>query len=423
MLAAHRDSVYPVHPVDSQLLDKLPDGVKVDAVRHGNPIQTIIALRDKLLGAANKSMNRSVSHTVAPTGAELSQPGTGQLAGFKEYLLDRMFAFPDPQCAWLNPALTFATKMPGTETPHVVFATGGPWTSFLVGRRLAEFWRVPFIADYRDPWTGNPYVSFGSKSLNERARQLERGICEAAARVITNTHELRERLVKDYPNIEKKSLTITNGFDPDSFAVALEGSGKPNTVKNRLELCHFGTVYGKRTPEVLLKVVVDLHKMGKVDSTKLCLKFVGAWEVAGRDCEDLAQSLEKVGMLERHPPVPYQACLQQMSKADALLVIQPDSPMQIPGKIYEYIATGRPLLLVGGEGATANLVQRHRLGLACANNAEKIRHTLLHAIEHPEALAVPDREEVNRFNYRSLTASLAKTLDELDPAWQRRRGA
>jgi glycosyltransferase involved in cell wall biosynthesis len=222
--------------------------------------------------------------------------------------------------------------------------------------------------------------------------------------------------VKDYPAIEKKSLTITNGFDPDSFSIGAGKFNSPHAAKNRLVICHFGTVYGKRTPEVLLQVLLELHRAGQVDAHKLCFRFVGAWEVTGRECEDLAQSLEKVGLLERRPPVSYHTCLQQMSQAEALLVIQPDSPMQIPGKIYEYIATGRPLLLVGGEGATANLVQRHRLGLACVNNPESIRRTLLNVIARPQELAVPDREEVNRFNYQSLTAILAGTLDELHQA-------
>jgi hypothetical protein len=123
--------------------------------------------------------------------------------------------------------------------------------------------------------------------------------------------------------------------------------------------------------------------------------------------------LEKVGLLRREPPMPYQACLQQMNEADALLVIQPDSPLQIPGKIYEYIATRRPLLLIGGEGATASLVQRHRLGMACPNDGDQIRRLILDLVERRQSLPAPAPEEVDRFNYRSLTEDLAKVLDEV----------
>jgi hypothetical protein len=123
--------------------------------------------------------------------------------------------------------------------------------------------------------------------------------------------------------------------------------------------------------------------------------------------------LEKAGLLTREPPVPYQECLQQMCEADALLVIQPDSPLQIPGKIYEYVATRRPLLLVGGEGATANLVQRHRLGLACPNDAGRIRQLMVDVIEGRQVLSASPQAEIDRFNYRSLTADLARVLDEV----------
>jgi hypothetical protein len=106
-----------------------------------------------------------------------------------------------------------------------------------------------------------------------------------------------------------------------------------------------------------------------------------------------------------------------MREADALLVIQPDSPLQIPGKIYEYLATRRPLLLVGGEGATANLVQRHRLGLACRNDADEIREVMTDVLEGRRALSASPQEEIDRFNYRSLTADLARVLDDV---WKER---
>jgi glycosyltransferase involved in cell wall biosynthesis len=311
------------------------------------------------------------------------------------------------------------------EIPDIVFATGGPWTSLLVGRRLAESWGVPFIADYRDPWTSNPYVSFASAWLNAKARELEESVGRAASRVITNTHELRLQLKKDYPGLAQKVLTITNGFDPDSFD-SIARQERPNegrdtsTTRPSLKLCHFGTVYGKRTPAVLLQTLLNLCESGRLSSSQLSLRFVGSWEVNEAECEEPAQRLEKLGLLKREPPVPYQACLQQMAEADALLVIQPNAPLQIPGKIYEYVATRRPLLLIGGEGATASLVQRHRLGLACPNDADQIRRLIVDLVERRQSLPAPAPEEVDRFNYRSLTGDLAKVLDEVYQARQRK---
>lgn len=408
-------SVYPPHPVDRQLLTKIPSGVRVNAIPHENPLQRLIAWRDRAREIVRGGQQaRSHAHGAAPVPRPGNQESKqGVLTAFKNFILDRGFAFPDPQCAWLKPAVAFAMQLPRTEIPDVVFATGGPWTSLLVGKRLAEYWKVPFIADYRDPWTSNPYVSFASSFLNAKARRLEQSVCNRASRIITNTQELRVQLQKDYPCISGKALTVTNGFDPDSFG-SHEGTAPTRRAKQaKLELCHFGTVYGKRTPVVLLQAVLELYRAGRITGEHLCLRFVGAWEMTEPKCEELAQLLEKVGLLKREPPVPYEACLQQMTEADALLVIQPDSPLQIPGKIYEYIATRRPLLLIGGEGATASLVQRHRLGLAGSNNGGQIRQLLLDVIEGRQKLLAPAQQEIDRFNYRSLTADLACVLDEV----------
>lgn len=415
VLTTNPASVYPSPSMDRQLLTKIPSGVRVNAIPHGNPLQKLIAWRDQVRGivrGAQEARSKKCGAVPVPTPGN-QESRSGVLRAFKNFILDGGFAFPDPQCAWLKPVVAFAKQLPRAEVPEIVLATGGPWTSLLAGKRIADYWRVPFIADYRDPWTRNPYVSFPSSFLNAKARMLEESICKKACRVITNTHELRLQLQKDYPNISGKALTITNGFDPDSFSSHQESASTRRATETKLELCHFGTVYGKRTPVVLLQSLLELHQAGRLTGKQFCLRFVGAWDVTEPRCEELAQRLEKVGLLKREPPMPYQACLQQMNEADALLVIQPDSPLQIPGKIYEYIATRRPLLLIGGEGATANLVQRHCLGLACSNKGEEIRQLVLDIIEGRQKLPVPASQEIDRFNYRNITADLARVLDEV----------
>ncbi len=100
-----------------------------------------------------------------------------------------------------------------------------------------------------------------------------------------------------------------------------------------------------------------------------------------------------------------------MKRSSVLLVLQPDSPLQVPAKIYEYVATGRPLLLIGGEGATANLVNRHALGVSSPNQVESIKVLLQELATGKQKLVPPDPARVNRFEYRSLTGELSAVLD------------
>lgn len=416
VITADANSVFPRHSIDPELLKSLPASVRVDALPHGNPVQRLLAWRSKAKGWIGRS--KTLHADGKGQGDSTPSPSSdGDGNTIKRLVLDWMFEFPDPQCAWLRAVIAHGKTFSKDEIPDVVWATGGPWTALLAGKRLAELWNVPFIADYRDPWTSNPYVSYPSPWLNRKARQLEAAVGVAANRIVTNTRELRLQLVRDYPEVAHKILTITNGYDPTSFSTVArrQDSGAATGGESKgsaLELCHFGTVYGKRTPVALLEAISELHVSGRLTPSQLQLRFIGAWDGTEEKCERLARQLEAAGLLKREGSIPYRACLQRMANTDVLLVIQPDSPLQIPGKIYEYIASRRPLLLIGGEGATANLVKDHSLGVACANRVDQIRRLILDVVEGRESLRAPEPEAVEQFDYSCLTGDLAEILEK-----------
>lgn len=413
VLTTNPESVYPPHPVDHHLETYVPAHVRVEHVGYRDSLSRLIDIRNRVrnsLSARPVSRHHAVitARSQAPT-ADLAQKPRSIL---KDAVLDWLFAFPDRQASWIAPAVERIMSLKGQVNPDIVVATGGPWTNFVVGRTLARRFGCPLILDYRDPWTCNPYYAFSAKFLTEKARRLERSLCLTASRVITNTEELRQRLCVEYPGIERKCIAIPNGFDPEIL-----GTGDPDPADTQgpahrgYELCHFGTVYGKRTPGILFQAVWELHQEGVLQAEDLRLRFVGAWESTDEECNRLAQSLEKHGLLTREPPMSHQLCVRQMKQASVLLVVQPESPLQVPGKIYEYIAVGRPLLLVGGEGATAGLVQRHNLGVTCPNEAKELKKILRRLVLGSISLSPPDRHTVNQFNYQWLAKSFADSLD------------
>jgi hypothetical protein len=285
-----------------------------------------------------------------------------------------------------------------------------------VGKRLAEKFHVPLIADFRDPWIGGVEY-FASTLLRKKAIGLEREVCASAARVILNTEELRLRFCAEYPEWQHKFVTITNGYAEELRAVS-PLLGNTGTVRrtegsdvSTLELCHFGTVYGNRSPLALFRAIEELLVEGMAQASRLRLRFVGAWDVHDSDCMQLAKALEERGVLKLVPPVSHQECLQEMARSNVLLILQPDYPLQVPAKIYEYIVAGRPLLVIGGEGATANLVQRHRLGRCCQNTVQEIKRTLMSILSSESALLAPTPADTEQFSYRALTSRLAELLD------------
>jgi hypothetical protein len=420
VVATDHGSALPSHAVDRKLLDRVPSDVEVIRVPHPNPIGRLVRYRERLsqLLTQGKVSNSAMGTGSAARSQASAKGSTSLVRSSLRLLSDALLEFPDPQCHWYRPAVRALANMPVQGRPHIIWATGGPWTSLLVGKRLAQEFNIPFVADFRDPWVGG-YEFFASKSLHEKAKNLERGVCAVAARVILNTEELRLRFCSVYPEWQHKFVTITNGYAEENPSVShsqgtrgtvakMEGGDSPT-----LELCHFGTVYGNRSPIALFRAIQELLDEGMVQASRLKIRFVGAWDVNDSDCTQLAKALVERGVLRLVPPVPHQECLQEMARADVLLILQPDYPLQVPAKIYEYIVAGRPMLVIGGEGATANLVQRHRLGLCCPNTVQDVKRTLMSILSSESVLCAPTPADTEQFSYRALSGRLAELLDHV----------
>ena len=87
--------------------------------------------------------------------------------------------------------------------------------------------------------------------------------------------------------------------------------------------------------------------------------------------------------------------------------------MQIPAKLYEYFGVKRPLVLIGGEGATARLMRRHQLGLVCPNNIEELTNLFLQLRAKPGLLQTPTSEAAGKFDYREISGTVARVLNRI----------
>lgn len=412
VLTTTPESVYPPHPVDHHLETYVPGDIKVEHVGYRDSLSHLIDVRDRIRSfVSGRLFARPRTEEPIKSHIAMTESVLKPRSILKDAVLDWLFAFPDRQASWISPAVRRITDLGRQITPDIVIATGGPWSNFIVGRTLARRLKCPLVLDYRDPWTCNPYYAFSAQFLTEKARRLERFICLGASRIITNTEELRQRLCTEYSEITDRCVAIPNGFDPEILGTGNVHGADSESAAKGYELCHFGTVYGKRTPRLLFQAVSELFQEGLIKPEQLRLRFVGAWESTDEECNSLAKVLEKQGLLLREPPVSHQSCVRQMKEASVLLVVQPESPLQIPGKIYEYIAVGRPLLLIGGEGATAGLVERHNLGVSCPNEVKRLKKVIHDIIAGVIPLRRPDAQTINRFDYRRLAGNLAELLD------------
>ncbi len=397
-------------PLDYSLLKLLPPDIKVDRVGHMDWMQVLLDARTtarQLL--PDYGANTDAKTAVTDRAEEAVLKRSGMLRRASNRLQDRFLLFPDKQKGWINSVYRHTKGFPSDKRPDVVFATGNPWSALLAGVRVANLFDVPLVSDFRDPWTQNP--SPPSPESATSAEKCERLILERSSRVITNTDALKVSFSTLYPKSADKLVTITNGYHEsliDNSVRDFEGI----RASSKVELNYFGSVYELRRPTTLLKVLADLTETEGVTSNDIVVRFTGNWGVKDTECNFLANRLEEIGVVIRGRALTHGVYLEQLRRSQHLLVLQQGFPLQIPGKIYEYIAARRPLIVIGGDGATADLVREQRLGLVCANEYELIKDTILGMIRDEIIVDPPAPETITRFGYRSITSELSTVLAE-----------
>lgn len=393
-------SIHPPVGRDTTLEALVPEFVRVDRIQYRNILKELLSLREhirQVIGSV-RAKQRSPTTDDEVTVAEPS---------VKDMILDRLFVFPDHQKYWMRPVVKHVCALPEAQRPDVVLATANPWSSLLAGASIAQRLAIPFVADFRDPWSRNPKPQPNARLLPQIA-ELERRVLQVAARVITNTEALRNSLASDYPANAGKIDVITNGFIEDMIP---EPSAQDYTA-GPIELCHFGSVYSLRDPRSLLEAMNELAADGVLSPKDLRIRFVGAWETQDARCEELAHHLESAGFIRREPAMPREEAMRSMSLASYLLILQQGFPLQIPAKLYEYIAVGRPVVVVGGEGATCDLVQKYGLGACCPNEISALRNLLSDILSKTHSVPAPNPATIRQFSYRDITRRVARTLEE-----------
>jgi len=412
-------SVYPPCPSEDSLCQSLPENVIVDRIPYFDPNQSLLKYRERirrLLGVVTPRPGdqEEKKHSGGSLPVSPCVPPQSSWMKIKKFILDWAFDFPDQQHYWFHSVKRKIARIPSKDYPDLVFATGGPWTGLLVGRALARRFRVPFVADFRDPWMSVPSNRRSSQLLTRRLEKLEAAVCASAAAVVLNTEEMRQNFIDRYPDVAHKFVAITNGFNFGSETYQDAAQSESYTgLGGTYELCHFGNVYGGRNATSLFQAVMELHRESRLHPHQFRLRFIGSLEIEDIASQELIKYLEQEGFLRCEPPLPHRLCLQEMAAAHTLLILQPHSAVRIPAKTYEYIASGRPIILIGEEGAASHLIERHRLGRWCQDGVPAIKTLIAEIVAGETKINPPAREDTRRFEYSVLTNQLSDVFDKV----------
>jgi glycosyltransferase involved in cell wall biosynthesis len=265
---------------------------------------------------------------------------------------------PDTYIGWLLPATITGLRAIRRESITHIMSSGPYWTNHLVGLALARLTGLTWTAHYRDPWNQVPQRKPVSMVSAAFERYLERLVVRRADSVVcvTETHArmLREAFSSER---EDKFTTIPNGYDGAEW----ESSANPSQVDDdRFVITYPGTfAMGSRSPRPLFRALRELMDQGAIDAREVRVHLFGDCESAeGMSVRDIADQYGLAEVIEIGPPVSRAETRDRITRSQLLLLLAEGWALQIPGKTYEYLRAGRPILALTSEGALAELLRR-----------------------------------------------------------------
>jgi hypothetical protein len=316
----------------------------------------------------------SVATTAGPQvllGRSLSHSITDKLR--KHYY--GLIHIPDPRTAWIRSAIPAGRQLIEEWKPDIIFASAPPYTSLIVASRLSRDFDIPWVADLRDLWAGNPYFGFPAwrRPID---RILERFTLRNVSAIVTTSPHFANLLRNLY---HKRVEVVFNGYAEEDFPPPCN----EHSADESLIIRYTGTIYREfRDPSPLFGAIAMLESGLR---GQILVEFFGETET---DISNLAAKFDIAEQIKIHAPVPYQMALKLQLQADVLLLLHWNDRRDegtIPGKLFEYLYARRPILYIGYEhGIAAEFIRGRGAGLI-SNSTERIRDQLQVWIENKRA--------------------------------------
>jgi glycosyltransferase involved in cell wall biosynthesis len=318
------------------------------------------------------------------------------------------FFIPDARCFWIRPSVKFLIQYLRKNPVDAIVSSGPPHSMHMIALGLKNKLDIPWLADFRDPWTEIDFFDKLrlSKFARSKHRKLERRVLTSADVVVAVGNHLAERL---HILGAQKVEVIPNGYDEDDFKFL------PVEIRPTFSITHVGSLNKDRNPEILWKSIARICSENEELDQKLRLQFIGKVDY------NLKESISKYG-LEKHteiiPYLPHQEALKQAASSSILLLIINQTPNQqgiLTGKVFEYIAMHRPVLCIGPEeGDASGILTLCNSGETFGYDEEKaLEEWIIQAFKNFKdgIQAYTGNENTFRFSRKYQTAELAQVLN------------
>ncbi len=314
----------------------------------------------------------------------------------------------DYKMGWYASATRAVARARATRSnqPIVLYTTSPPYVAHLIGRTCARRFGLPWVADFRDPWTlrGTYHAVTALHTSIDRA--LEAAILNNADAVVANTESNRARLLEAFNVAAQKVFVIPNGFDSEDF----ERVAHVPVRNDRFLVTCTGKFYQTPNSDHFFRAFCRFHE--RHPEALLCL--------FGRNSRGIRKTTSAMLAPESWispERTEHASIVRRMRESAVLLANVPGerAAHSVPGKLYEYLAAGRPVLFVGAlNGDAARIVTRTGTGRAVAEDEGEILaalEDLWKAWKTRTSAIQPRMEAIAPYDRRTQTRDLLKVFD------------
>ena len=326
---------------------------------------------------------------------------------------------PDPRVTWVKPSVRFLKKYLKEHPVDAIVTTGPPQSMHLIGQRLHEALGVPWVPDFRDPWTRMYYLKHLplTKASWNKLLKMEQGVLDGCTAVLTCTPMVQA----DYAARTKTPVEmITNGFDVKDFEILAEAIsrklGSRQARNDNFVVTHTGLLAADGNPENLWRALANIAETDPEFKERLQINLIG------RVDKEVLESIKNVGLTPNTVLPGYldHAATNEAQRSADILILplrnDPDYAIILPGKLFEYLASRRPILGIGQtDGAMAGVLNETKSGITAEfDDIDTMQNFLLDAWKQHKAGGIPPTGgPIDKYSRESTARQLAALLDKI----------
>ncbi len=318
------------------------------------------------------------------------------------------FFIPDPRVFWVEPSIRFLKGYLKKHPVDAIITTGPPHSMHLIGLGLSKATGLPWLADFRDAWTKMFYYKhLGlSESADRKHHELEKKVLDNATIVVSVSPYEQ----KDFQAMTSNKVRLmTNGFDPEDYRKLPDGDGNFNITLT-------GLFASDGNPKALWQVLSKKCMADEEFRRLLRIRLVGKTD------EDILESIKAAGLGENLVYLGYQphrVAVQEQRNASFLLLClrqEPEYASAVPGKIFEYLASRRPILGIGQpDSIMAKIVRDTSSGMVYDwDDTKQIASWVDFCWDEYKNNELNDNNsDISGYNRRNITKQLVGYLEEM----------